>query len=119
MNEVDTSPAIEAAEPQTVETAPAPEVAEAQTEPTTLEAVAETPQQIDSNRLASLLDELGEIPDKPNEALLENIDERSIKNLPASVKGLFKHLVAADRHLKNELQILKSGLMKSKSKIEL
>ena len=48
--------------------------------------------------MASLLDELGEIPDKPNEALLENIDERSIKNLPASVKGLFKHLVAADRH---------------------
>ena len=100
MNEVDT-PAVEVAEPETVEApeaAPAPEVvAEVETEPTA-EVVAEPQTSVDPNKLSALLDELGEIPDKPSEALLENIDERSIKNLPASVKGLFKHLVAAERH---------------------
>ena len=89
----------------TVET-PTPEVAEPQVEIETpvietaeppVEPVAEAEQPTDPSKLESLLEALGEIPDKPSEALLESLDARSIENLPSAMKGLFKHLVAAER----------------------
>jgi hypothetical protein len=85
------TPVVKAAEPQ-VETTEA-------TEP-----VVEVEQPTDPSRLESLLDALGEIPEKPSEALLENLDARSIENLPGSMKGLFKHLVAAERQRVKELE---------------
>jgi len=88
------TPVVEAAEPQ-VETTEAVE---------TVEAVAEVEQPTDPSRIESLLDALGEIPEKPSEALLENLDARSIENLPGSMKGLFKHLVAAERQRVKELE---------------
>ena len=67
-----------------------------------VETEAETP--TEPSRLESLLDALGDIPDQPSEALLENLDERSIRNLPAGVKGLFKHLIAAERQRVKQLE---------------
>lgn len=89
----------------TVET-PTPEVAETpieietpviETAETPVDPVAEAEQPTDPSRLESLLDALGEIPEHPSEALLESLDARSIENLPSAMKGLFKHLVAAER----------------------
>lgn len=87
--ETTTIPAEIAAEP--IET-PAPEVAE----PTPVETTAEV-SSTEPVKLDSLLDALGEIPDEPSQALLENLDERSIRNMPDSMKGLFKHMVSAER----------------------
>ena len=50
-----------------------------------------------SSRFSSLMETLGEIPDEPNSTLLESIDEKSIESLPDSVKGMFKHLISAQR----------------------
>tara|TARA_R100000426_G_scaffold1747_1_gene2993 strand:- start:189 stop:1184 length:996 start_codon:yes stop_codon:yes gene_type:complete len=69
--------------------------------------VAETPAPQTSeqpSKLEGLLDALGDIPDEPSEALLENLDERSIRNLPDSMKGLFKHMVAAERARVRQLE---------------
>ena len=38
--------------------------------------------------------QLGEIPEEPNEQLMESIDEKTIERMPASVKGVLKHLIA-------------------------
>ena len=75
-----------------IETAETPVEAVEATEP-----VAEAEQPTDPSRLEKLLEALGEIPEQPSEALLESLDARSIENLPSAMKGLFKHLVAAER----------------------
>lgn len=96
----------------TVET-PTPEVAETpieietpviETAETPVEPVAEAEQPTDPSRLESLLDALGEIPEQPSEALLESLDARSIENLPSAMKGLFKHLVSAERQRVKQLE---------------
>lgn len=111
MNETVDAPVVEEATAETpevetpVETtaeAPAETVAPQTVEEPVVETEAETP--TEPSRLESLLDALGDIPDQPSEALLENLDERSIRNLPAGVKGLFKHLVAAERQRVKQLE---------------
>lgn len=96
----------------TVET-PTPEVAETpieietpviETAETPVEPVAEAEQPTDPSKLESLLDALGEIPEQPSEALLESLDARSIENLPSAMKGLFKHLVSAERQRVKQLE---------------
>ena len=106
MNETVEPPAVDTAvaepqvEPQVQATPePAPEAAEPQVE-TPQEASTTT----EPSRLDDLLDALGEIPDEPSAALLENLDESTIKNLPASMKGLFKHMVAAERKRVRQLE---------------
>ena len=106
MNETVETPAVETAvaEPQVEQQVqatpePAPEAAEPQVE-TPQEASTTT----EPSRLDDLLDALGEIPDEPSAALLENLDESTIKNLPASMKGLFKHMVAAERKRVRQLE---------------
>tara|TARA_R100001594_G_scaffold147918_1_gene201852 strand:+ start:4596 stop:5564 length:969 start_codon:yes stop_codon:yes gene_type:complete len=103
MNETVETPAVETAvaEPQveTTQEQPAVEAAEPQ-----VETPPEVTTPTDPSRLDDLLDALGEIPDEPSEALLENLDENTIKNLPASMKGLFKHMVAAERKRVRELE---------------
>ena len=105
MNEVDT-PAVSTAAETPVETPVATPVETAET--TTVSTEADTPSVQENtpvatptdngaSRLETLLETLGDIPDEPNAKLLENIDERSLQNLPDSMKGLFKHLVAAGR----------------------
>ena len=89
------TPTPEVAEPQVEIETPVIEVIE--TAETPVEPVAEAEQPTDPSKLESLLEALGEIPDKPSEALLESLDARSIENLPSAMKGLFKHLVAAER----------------------
>ena len=37
---------------------------------------------------------MGDIPEQPNEELIEAIDEKSIEKLPDSAKGVLKHLMA-------------------------
>jgi len=93
-NSVETQTPV--AESPTAETPPA-EVAETPA-PQTQQAPAEP------SKLQGLLDALGDIPDQPSEALLENLDERSIRNLPDSMKGLFKHMVAAERQRVKQLE---------------
>lgn len=82
-----------------IETAETPVEAVEATEP-----VAEAEQPTDPSRLESLLDALGEIPEQPSEALLESLDARSIENLPSAMKGLFKHLVSAERQRVKQLE---------------
>tara|TARA_A100001515_G_scaffold144997_1_gene151219 strand:- start:1689 stop:2666 length:978 start_codon:yes stop_codon:yes gene_type:complete len=106
MNEVEipaTSEEVVAETPETpvVETAETPVVEETEAPvETTEEPVVET----DPSRLEALLDALGEIPEQPSEALLDNLDPKSVQNLPDSVKGLFKHLVAAERQRVREVE---------------
>lgn len=92
------TPVIEDAAEPNLETVDTVDTVEAPTQ----EAIDSVP--TDPSRLESLLDALGEIPDQPSAALLENLDERSIKNLPSAVKGLFKHLVAAERSRVRQLE---------------
>lgn len=81
--------AEETAAPEVAETAPSPAV-EASA------PAAEAPA-AGMDRYESLVKSLGEIPDKPNEQLLESIDEQSIAKLPDSAKGLLKHMMAQQR----------------------
>ncbi len=106
MNETVETPAVDTAvaepqvEPQVQATPePAPEAAEPQ-----VETPQEAPTTTEPSSLDDLLDALGDIPDEPSAALLENLDESTIKNLPASMKGLFKHMVAAERKRVRELE---------------
>lgn len=107
MNEVD-NPVTPEVVAETLEETPVVETAETQVETTEpveqTEPVVETEQPTDPSRLESLLDALGEIPEQPSEALLENLDARSVQNLPDSMKGLFKHLVAAERQRVRQLE---------------
>ena len=54
------------------------------------------PEVSQSDKIRKLLRKL-DVPEKPNEKLLESIDEDSIDRLPQNIRGLFKHLVAAQR----------------------
>jgi hypothetical protein len=66
--------------------------------------IVESSSSSEPSKLEGLLDALGEIPDEPSQALLDNIDSKSIENLPDSTKGLFKHLVAAERRRVRQLE---------------
>ena len=55
---------------------------------------AEAPQ---AGRYESLVKSLGEIPDQPNEQLLDSIDEQSLEKMPDSAKGLLKHMMARQK----------------------
>ena len=85
--------AVEA--PAAEEAAAAPPAAEeaAAAPPAAEEAAADT----GIDRYESLLKSLGEIPDQPNEQLLESIDEQSLAKLPDSAKGLLKHMMAQQK----------------------
>ena len=89
----DTTPPVsiqETAEPQVeVEASPMEETVESSPEA--------APTSNTGSRFKSLMGALGDIPDEPNEQLLESIDERSIEKLPDSMKGLMKHLIAQQR----------------------
>lgn len=96
------TPAAEAVA-ETPQETPVPEAAEQteQTEQVEQPTVEEVQQ---PSKLEGLLDALGEIPEKPSEALLESLDAKSVENLPDSMKGLFKHLVAAERQRVRQLE---------------
>ena len=118
MNDTVETPAAEVVA-ETPQETPAPEAAEQQVEqvdqvdvqqeaaseqiepeqPTTEEV-----QKVSPERLESLLDALGEIPETPSEALLETLDAKSVENLPDSMKGLFKHMVAAERQRVRQME---------------
>jgi len=101
----DTTAAEAQSEPQ--EAKEAEEVAESQVE---TEAVAQSTETSQSDKIRSLLRRL-DIPDEPNEQLMESIDEESIDKLPANVRGLFRHLVAAQRQeLNNQAEQMKARM---------
>ena len=87
------APAVEAAPAPEVEIAPAePEVEAAAPAP-----VSEAAADLGMDKYSKLMKAFGDIPEEPSAALLESIDERAIEQLPDSVKGLFKHMVAQQR----------------------
>ena len=74
-----------------------PEIVETQTEETeqaTVETPQPTPAAPEVDRYSQLMKALGEVPEEPNQQLLESIDEKTIEQLPDSVKGMMKHLMA-------------------------
>jgi hypothetical protein len=85
----------------------------AETPPTSGEAATEAPAETKAttgeeapsdNRMRDALRALGEIPEKPNETLMESIDASSIEKLPASAKGVLKHLMAQQKSEHRKLQ---------------
>ena len=95
------TPATEVAA-ETPQETPAPVAAEQTEQTEQVEQVEQVEQPTveevqQPSKLEDLLEALGEIPDQPSEALLGNLDAKSVRNLPDSMKGLFKHLVAAER----------------------
>ena len=58
------------------------------------EVAPETVTAEDISKFDDLMKSLGDIPDEPNQQLMESIDETSIDKLPDSAKGLLKHLIA-------------------------
>ena len=96
------TPAHEAAEQQVDQVDVQQEAASEQIEPE--QPTTEEVQKVSPERLESLLDALGEIPETPSEALLETLDAKSVENLPDSMKGLFKHMVAAERQRVKQMQ---------------
>ena len=94
---------VETTETPVTETAEI-EIADQPNEVTTASTQEQVEQTTAPSKIESLLDALGEIPEKPSEALLENLDARSIENLPSAMKGLFKHLVAAERQRVKDLE---------------
>ena len=49
---------------------------------------------LDTKGYDSAIKSLGDIPEEPNQMLMDSIDEQSIEKLPDSAKGLLKHLIA-------------------------
>ena len=62
-----------------------------------VEAAAEPEKASGPDRMTRVMRALGEIPDKPNESLIEGLDEKAIEKLPDSAKGVVKHLIAQQR----------------------
>lgn len=50
-----------------------------------------------AGRMKRVMRALGDIPDAPNEKLMEMLDEKSIDRLPDSAKGLLRHMIAQQR----------------------
>ena len=75
---VEAEPTVEAAEPTE------------SVEPDELAA----PEPVDTSKFDELMKTLGEIPEEPNQQLMDSIDESSVEKLPDSAKGLLKHLIA-------------------------
>lgn len=94
--EVETAPIADTTPPVSVEETAEPQVEAAPP----VEEIVEAPPEVEvdsGSRFKSLMGALGEIPDEPNQQLLDSIDERSIEKLPDSMKGLMKHLIAQQR----------------------
>jgi len=88
--------ATTAPEPQVEVEAPTPEPEASAPEPeANAEVSAEPDQSVD--RYQSLMKSLGEIPDEPSAQLIDSIDEKTIEQLPDSVKGLMKHMMAQQK----------------------
>jgi hypothetical protein len=47
---------------------------------------------------------LGDIPEEANETLIESIDEKTIEKLPASAKGVLRHLIAQQNAQHRKMQ---------------
>lgn len=87
-----------------------PQVAKKAEEVAATAAAAQSTETSQSDKIRNLLRRL-DIPDKPNEQLMESIDEESIDKLPANVRGLFRHLVAAQRQeLTNQAEQMKARM---------
>ena len=85
------APAVQE-EAKTVEV-PASEPAAAAAAPQPAPAPAPEPAP-DLSRYQRIVKSLGEIPESPSDQLLDSIDEKTIENMPANVRGLLKHLMA-------------------------
>ena len=85
------APAVEAAP------APAPETAPPAQEAAPAPAQPGVAADLGLDKYSKLMKAFGDIPEEPSAALLDSIDERSIEQLPDSIKGLFKHMVAQQR----------------------
>ena len=94
------APAAEA-QPDPQETQPEEAETEVESGGVEVAAPAEVPSQ--SDKIRKLLRKL-DVPDDPNEQLMETIDEESLDRLPANVRGLLRHLAAAQRQQLNEEQ---------------
>lgn len=94
------APAAEA-QPEPQETQPEEAETEVESGGVEVAAPAEVPSQ--SDKIRKLLRKL-DVPDDPNEQLMETIDEESLDRLPANVRGLLRHLAAAQRQQLNEEQ---------------
>ena len=103
------------AQPEPQEAKEAEEVAEPQAEAEVEaevagEAAAQPEEVSQSDKIRKLLRRL-DVPDEPNAQLMESIDEESIDKLPANVRGLFRHLVAAQRQeLDREAEQMKARM---------
>ena len=73
--------------------AAAPTAAAAAPQPAPAPAPAPEPAP-DLSRYQRIVKSLGEIPESPSDQLLDSIDEKTIENMPANVRGLLKHLMA-------------------------
>jgi len=50
--------------------------------------------QVETSRFDRLADALGDLPDDPNDRLLDGIDERAIEKLPVEAKVMMRHMLA-------------------------
>ena len=90
-----TEPEAEVAQPVLDSVEPEPQSEPEPQAEVQAEAQAEAEPEDDGvDRYKKIMRSLGDIPDKPNEQLIETIDEKSIEKLPDSVKGLVKHMMA-------------------------
>tara|TARA_R100000315_G_scaffold60576_1_gene37436 strand:+ start:1384 stop:2379 length:996 start_codon:yes stop_codon:yes gene_type:complete len=64
--------------------------------------VAATPAPL--SKYERIMRSLGDIPEEANETLLESIDESTIERLPASAKGVLRHLIAQQNAQHQKLQ---------------
>jgi hypothetical protein len=58
------------------------------------ERAAESKTESGTSRFDRLADALGDLPDEPNDRLLEGIDEKTIEKLPVEAKVMMRHMLA-------------------------
>jgi hypothetical protein len=100
MNEVENNEAIQATPEAATETSVETPTQEVETAPPAEASPPSEPSKespTGNDRYNNLMKVLGDIPETPNEQLISDIDEKSIENLPASAKGLLKHLISQQR----------------------
>tara|TARA_R100000315_G_scaffold52525_1_gene26239 strand:- start:1115 stop:2110 length:996 start_codon:yes stop_codon:yes gene_type:complete len=99
------------------EPASIPEPVEAQ--PVAEEPVAEAATPAPLTKYERIMRSLGDIPEEANETLLESIDEKTIEKLPASAKGVLRHLIAQQNAQHRKMQEEREQAFKERqSKIE-
>lgn len=103
MNEVENveatqpAPAPEAAPAPEPEAAPAAESVDVQEAQSPPEAEAAPAPEAGTDKFNTLMKTLGDVPDAPNAQLIEGLDEKALESLPASAKGMLKHLMAQQK----------------------